>query len=171
MPGANTDVSVARRDQRGTRSPRHVALMDRMTEKWLMPFMAAPLRPGETLSHVGIQGESWFAGNVQLPNAPLTYAEVMLSIIPLSALDQVFVDMYSQSAEDVFERTGTHLAGSGQVIGELTVAEQGHLTPGIQQAGRRWAGEHGGFTSGEGLSASSYMPYVSFGTYKVAQDW
>jgi hypothetical protein len=79
--------------------------------------------------------------------------------------------MYAQSGEDVFEETGTHLAGSGQVIGELTVAEQGHLTPGIQQAARRWAGEHGGFSAGEGLSATSYMPYVSFGTYKVGEDW
>lgn len=171
MPGANTDVDVAPRDTRGTRRPRHVGNLDRISKQQLYPFMAAPLRPGETLAHVGIQGESWFCGNVQFPNAPLTYGEVMLSIIPLSALDQVFVDMYSQSAEDVFEETGVHLAGSGQVVGELTVAEQGHLTPGIQQTPRRWAGEHGGSTAGEGLTSTSYMPYVSFGTYKVAQDW
>jgi hypothetical protein len=130
------------------------------------------VRPGETIAGISLQGETWFNSMVNLVQAPITYAEIGLWLIPISTLDQVFIEMYAASGEDVFEELGVHQAGSGLVIADLSpVTDQGHKTPGLQQNARRWAGEIGGQSGGSGLSATSYLPYVSFGTYKTAVDW
>jgi len=172
MPGGKLSIDVAPIDDRGMRRPRHVGHISRHQPHLIHPFMAHPLRPGETLKSLGIQGQCWFNSLVQFPQLPFMYSEILVTVIPLSALHPAFVEMYTASGEDVFERTGTHLGGSGQVIANLSPAnEQGHLTPGLQQQPRRWAGKIGGVSGGSGLSATSYMPYVSFATYKAATDW
>ena len=170
MPGADLDVQIDRPDDdRGVRSPRHTQLMYRHLQNRLMPFMLAPVRPGETLLGVSLQGESNTNGVLQVPVAPMIYAEVGLWYIPLSTYPQWFLDVITASAEDAAERSGHDQAGTGVQVTTDAVGDQGHKSQGLQHKPRQWAGELGDTAGAD--DSSVYMPYTSHGTWKVARDW
>lgn len=173
MPGAKLDLPIDPPDDRGIRSPRHLAGLASQRPQALYPFMAAPLRPGETLSGVSVVGESNIASICNLVNYPLSWAEMGLWVVPVASLGQQFVDLIVNSGEDVVQQgmanlnpgTGVEASGAGEV------ANQGHQRTGTQHIPRLWAGEVGGIAGSLGIAQSNYMPYVSAATYKVAREW
>lgn len=168
--GAQPNIPIERIDDRGLRSPRHIGYLDRQQRRHLMPFMAAPLRPGETLVGASIQGRSDLTGWIQLPNAPLMYGELALWIIPLPGLGDDFTGMLIDTAEDMLDVSGIgDRAGSAANVTSDARSTQGHLSVGMQQAARPWAGEIGGNDTTP-QPQSGYMPYVSRGTWKVAKE-
>lgn len=170
MPGANTDLSISRPDDdRGVRSPRHTQFMYRHLRNRLNPWMLAPVRPGETLLGVSLQGETNTNGILQVPVAPMIYAEVGLWYIPLSTYPQWFLDVITASAEDSAERSGQDVSGTGVLVTTDAVGDQGHKSQGLQHKPRQWAGELGDAAGTD--DSSVYLPYTSHGTYKVARDW
>lgn len=171
--GANTNISRAELPPRGLRQPLHVGYVATQDQRLLQPFMAAPVRPGESLVGLSLRGESIMRSIVAEAQAPLTYAELAYWYIPLSALDSFFVELYAGSAEDNLERGATSLSSPGTSVlaAANPVSGQGHQTPGLQAALRPWAGEIGGASADNRVAGSEYAPYVSWATYKVATDW
>jgi hypothetical protein len=171
MPGADLSIDVAPREPMGVRRPRHIYQGYQLRAQQLKPFMAAPLRPGEVLEGVNIMGRTVSSTLFSMPQAPMAWAELGVWVVPLSTLHQFFIDLVVSSGEDIAERTPDSAAGTGARIAQNPVTDHGHLTPGLQGALRRWAGEVGGNSGGNIAIGSEYAPYVSWATYKVARDW
>lgn len=170
MPGAETQLNVANIPRRGMRRPRHTGQIFRQTSRQIRPFMAAPIRPGETLESISLHGETWMNSMVNLVQAPLTYTEVGVWYIPLHAYGPEFVDIFETDAEQIAERgaAGADLAGAAGDATFPAGVGQGHLSVGgYQQANRPWAGEHGN----ESDLGSSYVPYSSHGAYIIGENY
>lgn len=171
MPGAQLNLPIDRPDDRGIRSPRHVSGLASQPYQFLYPFMAHPLRPGETVTGISVRGRSNIASLCNLIDLPPMWAEMGLWVVPISALGQEFIDLVVYSGEDVAEQGGNN-PGTGAASGSAAaVGNQGHMTPGLQHIPRPWAGEIGGIAGSIGISRSPYAPYVSSATYKVAREW
>jgi hypothetical protein len=164
--GAETNVFVARRRRnRGIRRPRHLGGMYGLGQRRLQPWLAHPLRPGETLLDVSVQGESWFNSIVQLPMAPMLYSECALWLVPMSALPDWFSDIFTEDVSDISRK------GGGEYLRGAAIARDDETDEGLQNIGmdervRAWAGE-----LGTGDDASAYVPYTSRSTIRVARDW
>lgn len=172
MPGANLSVGIAPNPDRGLRSPREVGYVYGQAPQVLQPFMVHPLRPGETLAGLSVRGDSFIPSIVNLPQAPMTWAELGIWIVPLSTLDPFFTDLVVGTGEDVAERaTALKVGGTAAGLAPNPLSDQGHLTPGLQGSLRAWAGEIGGSSGGNLILGSQYAPYTSHSTYKVAADW
>jgi hypothetical protein len=170
VPGADLSFNIRDIGDRGLRSPRHIGSIPGQQRQYLMPFMAAPLRPGETLVGASIKGRSDLDGWVQLPSAPLAYAECCLWLIPLPTLGNDITELLIASGEDVAERTSVDSPGTGASVSSASTGTQGHRSPGLIHEARPWAGEIGGDAGGSQDDSSAYMPYVSRGTWKVAYE-
>ena len=174
MPGADLSMSIDRIEDRGLRSPRHVGNLAFAGPQTLRPFMAAPLRPGETLAGISVSGMSMLNSMVNIPMAPLTFAELGYWIVPISSLAPWFQSIFTETAEDLATRGGVTTNAGRTILSQDPgdFATQGHLTVGPQTRPRPWAGEIGGdFDAGTNDLASAYMPYVSHATNKVADTW
>lgn len=170
MPGAEQPAISSRPERRGVRSPRHVGQLAEIPERRLHPWMAHPLRPGESLVGVSLQGEAWLRRMVQLHAAPLTWAEVGMWIVPVSSLGDEFIELIVASPEERLDTLGSSDPAAG-VGANTVVGAGGHLAGyALQARNRPWAGEIGSDT-GTGLSPEAYVPYVSHSTWKVADTW
>lgn len=172
--GADLSLPVNRDIARGLRHPLHRQLLAKADYRLLHPFFAAPLRPGETLAGLSLVGETWVRSILNLSARPMISGQIGYWIVPLSALHPFFVGLYTGDARDVMERSADANAPGGtsaRIVGGPN-SGQGHLTPGLQSYARRWAGEIGGTDiSDNPIPGGEYAPYVSFATWKVAQDW
>ena len=172
MPGATIDLTASGNYPRGLRSPRIISGVSECDRRVLQPFLAHPLRPGESLVGLSVNCDLWLNTLVSWMHRPFLAGEVAFWYLPLSAMHQFFVDLYTGTPQDVIERAvETEATGTAARIAPNPVTIHGHRYPQLQRAVRRWAGEIGGNSGGNGLAGSEYAPYVSFATYKVAQDW
>lgn len=163
MPGARLQVTRAPRVPMGIRRPRHNGYLFGQWRRELHPFMVAPVRPGERLERVSLQGESWFMSMVQLPNAPLTYYEVGLWYLPLSILNHWMTDLFTFSPREIASTGGSWNPGTSLPLTDDVEGDQGLQSVGLQTVDRTWAGE--------GSAPNGYLPVASFGTHKVAADF
>ena len=170
MVGANTDVRVDRDIDRGLRSPRHLGLTSQQPERFLRPFMVAPVRPGETLAHVSLQGDSMFDTILQLQNRPMMYQETALWFVPMSTLPEWMKAIIISTPRDAVTHGEISDFGGSAPVATSTIGNQGHQTPGLQSRLRSWAGEIGGNQGTQDVS-SLYAPFTSHATYRIAQDW
>jgi hypothetical protein len=128
--------------------------------------MAHPLRPGETLLDVSVQGETWINSIVNLPQAPMVYGETGLWIIPMSALPPWFTDIFVEDVGDIVRKGGSEYL-RGAAIARDDETDEGYQNIGMDERSRPWAGE-----LGDGATDSTaYVPYVSHSTLRVARDW
>lgn len=166
MGGLGADVSMKASElgDRGLRSPRHIGMIYAQEFARLQPWMCAPVRPGETFVGASIQGETWLNSVINAVQAPMMWAEVGLWYIPLPALGDWMTRMLTNTGDDVEDQsTGTTSSGSS-----IDYADSPN-EPGLQIGNRPWAGETGDAAVGD--LGAAYMPYVSRGTFKVAEDW
>lgn len=161
MAGAEQNINVAPLPARGMRRPKHWAGLSRVGERRLYPFMAHPLRPGETLDSFSLHGETWFSSLLNLIEAPIIEVELGLWVVPLSAYPSWFKEIFTASAEDFEEEGQPENAGMALPFSTATEPNQGLGSIGFQGVARPWAGEFG----------AQYMPYVSIGTHEIAQTW
>lgn len=170
--GADQNFQIDRTIDRGIRKPRHLSFLGELGYNVLQPFMAAPVRPGETIAGMSYNINTWVRSMFNLAQRPFVAAEVGYWLVPLSAMDPFFVDLVVGTARDVMERAvETQSSGRAARVAPNPVSAQGHLTPGLQHKARQWAGEIGGQSGGNGLTGSEYAPYVSNAVWKIAQDW
>lgn len=172
--GLNLNVRRSSLPDRGLRSPQHVGYVVAAQEQQLLPFMAAPVLPGESLVGMSLRGDSIMRALTMVAQSPLCYADLAYWYIPLSALDRFFVEMYAASGEDKVEAGATTLLNPTSSIlnAPNPVSDQGHTTPGLQATVREWAGEIGGQDGSDNrVQGSEYLPLVSWATWKVASDW
>ena len=71
MPGASRDIPVTRGITRGIRRPQHVGFSAQQPYAYIRPLVAAPVRPGETLEHASILGDSMLGSVMQFQNLPM----------------------------------------------------------------------------------------------------
>ena len=171
MPGADIDVDVNPIDDRGLRSPRHLGLIAQQPQRFLRPWMAAAVRPGETLVGLSVVGETMFGSLMQLTNAPFTYGEVGLWYVPLSGLEDWMKLIPIGNVRDIAGAAASEVGGTHVPLTTDAVTDQGHRSVGGQTKVRRWAGEIGGDSNGAQDATSMYVPYVSSATYRVAEDY
>lgn len=170
--GADQNFQIDRTIDRGIRKPRHLSFLGELGYNVLQPFMAAPIRPGETIAGMSYNINAWVRSMFNLSQRPFVAAEVGYWLIPLTALDEFFVDLVVGTGRDVMERSvESQSTGRAARVAGNPVSGQGHLTPGLQHKARQWAGEIGGQSGDNGLTGSEYAPYVSHAVWKVAQDW
>uniref|UniRef100_UPI004047E1F6 hypothetical protein n=1 Tax=Roseivirga sp. TaxID=1964215 RepID=UPI004047E1F6 len=161
--------NVDRTIDRGIRSPRHLSFLGEAGMNVLQPFMAHPLRPGETLAGMSFNINTWVRSIINLAQRPFIAAEVAYWVVPLTSLDSWFIDMIIGSPKSVMSQSIEPLAsGTGARVADGPIGDQGHRTPGLQHKQRQWAGEIGADGGGSG---STYAPYVSMATWQVAQQW
>ena len=84
---------------RGLRTPEH-RFEIAGTQRQLLPFMAAPLRPGETLVAARLDGISMLNQLVKAAWARPFQMEVALYLVPISTLGDYFVDLLVGDFED-----------------------------------------------------------------------
>jgi hypothetical protein len=152
------------------RHPRHPASLFDIQSRFMRPFAAQPMRPGETLTHVDLFGELWHNSLVNLALAPMCYFQVGLWFVPLSAYGPGFKALFTTDAEDIAQRgaAGADLAGTaGDATFPAGTSQQRLTTAGYQQVPRQWAGEIGN----TGDLPSSYVPWVSHGSYIIADNY
>lgn len=171
--GADRTFQVDHDIDRGIRSPRHLGFLGELGIRVIQPFMAAPVRPGETIVGMSYNANMWQRAMINLHQRPFVAAEIAYWVIPIATLDRFFRDLVVGSPQDLMER-GTEAAAIGGTTARTAddpVTGHGHLTPGLHRIARQWAGEIGGNVAGAGVVGSEYAPYVSYGTWKVAEDW
>lgn len=165
MPGAKLSMKVASVGDRGLRSPRHLGGVFGHGDTSLHPWMCAPVRPGETFVGASLQGETWLNSVINAVQAPMMWAEVGLWYIPLTAYGDWMVRLLTATADDIEDSTGGTFSSQGSIGFADNADEQG-----LQTFHRPWAGETG-LSPGGGDLGAAYVPLVSRGTYKVAEDW
>jgi hypothetical protein len=136
-----------------------------MGQLLLYPWMAHPLRPGETLLDVSVQGEAWINGLVHLPEAPMVYGELGIFLVPMSALPPWFKDIFTEDVSDIDRKGGSEYL-RGAAIARDDEADEGLQNIGMDERNRPWAGELATTTD-----STAYVPYVSRSTFQVARDW
>jgi len=162
MPGAFQNIVRAEMPARGMRRPNNIGYLNYFPDRTLQPFMAHPLRPGETLVDVDLQGESWFMHHVNQALAPITFSQVALWVVPMSAYPAWFKQIFTSSQEDFDEfPSDPSNAGMATKFTFDAEADQGYYSVGAQGVQRDWAGEHG----------PQYYPYTSFGVKAIAEAW
>lgn len=162
MPGADLQMSVASVGDRGLRSPRHVGQIYSQQQRFLHPWMVAPVRPGETFVGASLQGVTWLNSIVNAVQAPLMWGEIGLWYIPLPALGDWFQRLISSTGQDA-ETTTNAVLTTNIPIGFAGDPNE----PGAQNFNRPWAGE----IAVTGNVGTGYIPYASRGTYKIGEDW
>jgi len=166
MPGAKQLSVGAGPAKNGFRRPREKGDLTDMDEKRLYPWMCHPLRPGEVITGLSLQGEAWFKRAVQPALAPTTYVEIGLWAIPLSVLGQGFLDLIVASAED-----GAEVANELVESGTIPSLDAGTDLAGVlTNANNPVHGEIGSSEVTPGAE-TLYMPYVSRANWAVAGTW
>lgn len=161
---------------RGLRSPRHTGLVTCNAQR-LYPFMAAPLRPMETLAGMSINGQAFLNLMSRLGTTCPVGWELGVWKIPLSTLGDAFVALVANDAEDVADITNiTNFVNPGTTVPATpsTATSDSHLSgTAISTATRAWAGEIGlpDSSMGAGESDAAYVRYVSEATWKVARTF
>lgn len=157
---------------RGLRTPMHTGLI-RMDKQALYPWMAAPIRPMETLIGCRVSCDAFFNQMVKIgTHIPIGF-EVAAWILPMSALGAEFQDLVVSDAEDSIAESIGSLRDAGQNVPTPGAeSSQGHLSGtalGTRQ--RLWAGEIGtAAVAGQPAPDDSYYArYVSAATYAVAR--
>jgi hypothetical protein len=159
---------------RGLRTPMHTGLIQ-MTKQRLFPFMAAPIRPMETLIGCRVDMDAYFNKMVKLGiHIPIGF-EWSMWLVPLSALGEEFQDLAVGDAEDSIRQAIATLRDSGQNVPTPGAeSSQGHLSgTALGTTPRHWAGEIGdAAVGGQPAAADSYYArYVSEATYAVARTY
>lgn len=168
MPGSNTSVSQANVPLTGTRRPRHLGMVYAHPSRFLRPIAAQPIRPGEVLDSVSLVGDITQNGLIDLQTAPFTYAEVAVWFIPLHAYGAEFTALFTTDAEDIVQRgTFGDIEGIPGDANNPDAFESRITSGGVSQNNRPWAGEIGDPTD----TGSSYVPWVSHGTYIVGDTF
>lgn len=162
--GAKPNMKLQSVGNRGLRSPRHIGMIAGHRAHFLHPWMAAPVRPGETFVGASIQGESWLNSVIQAPMAPMMYAEIGLFYIPLIALGDWYARLITATGDDIEDATSGTFSGPGSVSFADTANE-----PGLQIGPVDWAGEPGDTLASD--TGAAKIPVSSHGTYKIAEDW
>lgn len=170
MAGAHTNIGVDRDIDRGLRSPRHLGLVSQLPQRFLRPFCVAPVRPGETLASVSIQGDMMFDSILQLNNRPMMYGETALWYVPMTVLPQWMQQIVISTPRDAATVATTNTFGGSAPVDNTAIGDQGHLSDGLQSRQRAWAGEIGGNQGTQDIS-SLYAPFTSHSTYRIATDW
>lgn len=164
MPGADLSVSMGSVGDRGLRSPRHLGMLFAHQDNSLRPWMCAPVRPGETFVGASLQGQTWLNSVINAPQAPMMWAEVGLWYIPLTAYGDWMVRLLTATGDDIEDSVGGTFGSQGSIGFADQADEQG-----LQIFNRPWAGEVGDAAASD--LGAAYVPLVSRGTYKVAEDW
>jgi hypothetical protein len=157
---------------RGLRTPLHTALITCLPNR-LYPFMAAPLRPNETLVGLRVTGGSWFNRLVKVGFHVPIGIEIGIWKVPLSALGDEFRDLVIHDAEDAAVQGSFTVQSARTVRAPGPVAEQGHLdgTP-LGTKGRQWAGEIGmGLNTPQGGGDARYARWVSASTWEIGRTF
>ena len=154
---------------RGLRNPRHTFGIQ-SANRLLMPFMMAPLRPGETL--VGLRLEARSALNQMIKYFHSVPVEVEYCIWKVSVrqIGEFFVDMFTSDLDDTRSTLSVD-PSTGLRIAPTPINTQGHQSrvP-LQVRDRPWAGEVGQ-ADGEVTVApqAAYAPYVSHAIWHIAR--
>jgi hypothetical protein len=157
---------------RGLRTPMHTGLITTQPTR-LYPFMAAPLRPNETLVGLRVNGGAWLNKLVKIGIHVPIGIEIGIWKVPLSALGDEFRDLVIHDAEDAHV-LGTFTPNSARSVrAPGPVAEQGHLdgTP-LGTKERAWAGEIGmGLNTPQGEEDARYARWVSASTWEIGRTF
>lgn len=164
MPGADLAMKLQDVGDRGLRSPRHLGGVFAHQDTFLHPWMCAPVRPGETFVGASLMGETWLNSVINAVQAPMMWAEVGMWYIPLTAYGDWMVRLLTATGDDIEDSTGGTFSSQGSIGFADNSDEQG-----LQTFHRPWAGESADL-AGTNLGGA-YVPLVSRGTYKVAEDW
>jgi hypothetical protein len=136
--------------------------------------MACVVRPGESIRGLSLQGESMLRKMIQPAQMPLTYCEIGLWRVPIAALGTDFMEIIAKGARDVYENIrasrGVVAGSTGIPVGASTTS-QGAEQRGLEYRHRPWAGEPGYADADATSDDSHYAPYVSHGTYLIAQSY
>jgi len=156
-------------NDRGLRNPRHT-FATAIGNRALMPFMIAPLRPGETLVGLRLQTHAFFNQMVKYYHSAPCEVEFAIWKVSVRQIGEFFVDMFANDIED--QRTTAQLDPStGVRIAPTPINVQGdHSRTPLQVRDRGWAGEFGQpDTDVTIVPQSAYAPYVSHGIWHIAR--
>lgn len=176
-PGATVNRGSAPLPPRRLRSPMHPAMLANVPEKRLQPWMGALVMPGDTVVGASLMGDVMFRRMLQMVSAPLTWSEVGVWRVPLSALGPAFLEIIVNSSDDAYELlqdSEGHLLGVP--LGEFAQGSQGQWFRGLQSDHRAWAGEVGYADADTQELSARYAPYISHATWLIANafyelDW
>jgi hypothetical protein len=164
-PGVDLAVDVASKPNMGVRGPRHNGFLYGVDFQRLHPWMMAPVRPGEVLEGVSLQGETWLDDLISYVHAPITYVEDVVWYVPLSALPSWFKTVFTATAKDLDEGdgtgAGTEFRGSALRASLDATNDESYGSVGLLSGERAWAGQAG----------SSYVPYPMHCVAAIADAW
>ena len=86
-------------NERGTRRPRHQGVVTTPSGR-LQPFMAAPLRPNETITNLKATGWSIYSQMVKQTASPPLVSDLLFVKVPVSALGPEMMDIILQDLDD-----------------------------------------------------------------------
>lgn len=157
------------RSDRGLRNPRHTFGIQTPNRK-LMPFMMAPLRPGETLVGLRLEARAFMNQMVKYFHSVPAEVEFAIWKVSVRQIGEFFVDMFTSDLDDTRSSLSVD-PSTGQAIAPLPINTQGHQSrvP-LQVRDRLWAGESGQ-ADGELAIApqAAYAPYVSHAIWHIAR--
>lgn len=157
------------RSDRGLRNPRHTFGVQTPV-RTLMPFMMAPLRPGETLVGLRLQCHAAFNQMVKYYHSVPAEVEFCIWKVSVRQIGEFFVDMFTSDLDDTRSTLSVD-PSTGQRIAPLPINTQGNQSrvP-LQVRDRLWAGESGQ-ADGEVTIApqAAYAPYVSHALWHIAR--
>ncbi len=154
---------------RGLRNPRHTFGVQ-TSNRLLMPFMMAPLRPGETLVGLRLEARSFLNQMVKYFHSVPVEVEYCVWKVSVRQIGEFFVDMFTSDLDD--SRSSLSVDPStGLKVAPAPINIQGQQTrlP-LQTRDRPWAGELGQADGEVTVAAqAAYAPYVSHALWHIAR--